>query len=76
MENVKKRRGERKMRLQDKLVPYLEYCTYRKELDQKTVKAYRIDLNQYFTLLLAKSQTKRRLRNILQNYIKNISKKQ
>ena len=33
------------MRLQDKLVPYLEYCTYRKELDQKTVKAYRIDLN-------------------------------
>ena len=43
MENVKKRRGERKMRLQDKLVPYLEYCTYRKELDQKTVKAYRIE---------------------------------
>ena len=37
------------MRLQDKLVLYLEYCTYRKELDQKTVKAYRIDLNQYFT---------------------------
>ena len=27
------------MRLQDKLVSYLEYCTYRKELDQKTVKA-------------------------------------
>ena len=64
------------MRLQDKLVSYLEYCTYRKELDQKTVKAYRIDLNQYLLLLLAKNQTKRRLRNILQNYIKNTSKKQ
>ena len=74
MENVKKRRGERKMRLQDKLVPYLEYCTYRKELDQKTVKAYRIDLNQYFTFVACEEPTKRRLRNILQNYIKNISK--
>ena len=76
MENVKKRRGERKMRLQDKLVPYLEYCTYRKELDQKTVKAYRIDLNQYFTFVACEEPDKRRLRNILQNYIKNISKKQ
>ena len=36
------------MRIQDKLVPYLEYCEYRKELDKKTIKAYRIDLRQYF----------------------------
>lgn len=28
--------------------PYLEYCQYRKELDMKTLKAYRIDLRQYF----------------------------
>ena len=27
---------------------YLEYCKYRKELDEKTLKAYRIDLKQYF----------------------------
>ena len=27
---------------------YLEYCQYRKELDEKTLKAYRIDLRQYF----------------------------
>lgn len=27
---------------------YLEYCQYRKELDAKTLKAYRIDLRQYF----------------------------
>lgn len=27
---------------------YLEYCQYRKELDAKTLKAYRIDLRQFF----------------------------
>ena len=27
---------------------YLDYCKYRKELDEKTIKAYRIDLKQYF----------------------------
>ncbi len=36
------------MRLKDKLQTYLEYCEYRKELDKKTLKAYRIDLRQYF----------------------------
>ena len=74
MENVKKRRGERKMRLQDKLVPYLEYCTYRKELDQKTVKAYRIDLSSVWFWSPVKSKTKRSLRNILRNYIKNTNR--
>ena len=37
------------MNLQDRVEEYLEYCTYRKELDAKTVKAYRIDLNQFFS---------------------------
>ena len=36
------------MKLEDKLTPYLEYCEYRKELDKKTLKAYHIDLRQYF----------------------------
>lgn len=27
---------------------YLDYCRYRKELDDKTLKAYRIDLRQFF----------------------------
>lgn len=36
------------MRLEDKVAAYLEYCEYRKELDKKTLKAYRIDLRQYF----------------------------
>lgn len=35
------------MVLKDKLKCYLEYCEYRKELDKKTLKAYRIDLRQY-----------------------------
>ena len=34
------------MKLEDKLEIYLEYCEYRKELDKKTLKAYRIDLRQ------------------------------
>ena len=71
MENVKKRRGERKMRLQDKLVSYLEYCTYRKELDQKTVKAYRIDLNQYFTFVACEEPDKEKI----EEYITELHKK-
>ena len=71
MENVKKRRGERKMRLQDKLVPYLEYCTYRKELDQKTVKAYQIDLNQYFTFVACEEPDKEKI----EEYITELHKK-
>lgn len=27
---------------------YLEYCIYQKRLDEKTLKAYRIDLRQFF----------------------------
>ena len=30
---------------------YLEYCEYRKRLDRKTLKAYRIDLRQYLNCL-------------------------
>lgn len=35
------------MNLQSQIKEYLEYCEYRKELDKKTIKAYRIDLRQY-----------------------------
>lgn len=40
--------GECKMDIQKIVQLYLEYCKYRKELDDKTLKAYRIDLRQYF----------------------------
>ncbi len=33
--------------LEDYILEYVEYCKYRKRLDAKTLKAYRIDLNQY-----------------------------
>lgn len=33
--------------LNDYIMEYLEYCEYRKRLDKKTLKAYRIDLKQY-----------------------------
>lgn len=36
------------MNIREQVTPYLEYCKYRKELDDKTVKAYRIDLRQFF----------------------------
>lgn len=36
------------MEVRKKVSAYLEYCEFRKELDKKTIKAYRIDLRQYF----------------------------
>ena len=36
------------MNIRNQVQNYLNYCSYRKELDEKTVKAYRIDLRQYF----------------------------
>lgn len=36
---------------QDQLPLYLHYCLNQKELDFKTVKAYRIDLTQFFQYL-------------------------
>ncbi len=33
--------------INDHIESYLEYCKYRKRLDSKTLKAYRIDLKQY-----------------------------
>lgn len=33
--------------LNDYIADYMEYCKYRKRLDTKTIKAYRIDLKQY-----------------------------
>lgn len=40
--NVKNREIEKKVET------YLEYCKYRKELDEKTLKAYQKNLQQYF----------------------------
>lgn len=37
--------------IREKVTPYLEYCEFRKELDSKTLKAYRIDLRQCFEFI-------------------------
>lgn len=33
--------------LNEQISKYLEYCQYQKRLDEKTLKAYRIDLRQF-----------------------------
>lgn len=50
---------------------YLEYCQYRKRLDDKTLKAYRIDLKQYFDFLGCKDPTK----GDIEAYITDLHKK-
>lgn len=59
------------MRIQDKLVPYLEYCEYRKELDKNTIKAYRIDLSQYFAFICCDEPDKEKI----EEYITELHKK-
>jgi len=38
--------------LKDYISEYLNYCEYRKQLNFKTIKAYKIDLNQYNSFCL------------------------
>mgnify|MGYP004493180853 CR=1 FL=1 len=59
------------MNLQDRVEEYLEYCTYRKELDAKTVKAYRIDLNQFFSFACCGEPEK----ETIESYITDLHKK-
>ena len=59
------------MNLQDKVKPYLEYCTYRKELDTKTIKAYRIDLTQFFSYVQSAEPEK----ETIEQYITYLHKK-
>ena len=59
------------MNLQEKVKPYLEYCTYRKELDAKTVKAYRIDLTQFFSYVQSTEPEK----ESIEQYITELHKK-
>lgn len=47
---------------------YLEYCQYQKRLDQKTLKAYRIDLNQ-FESAISESDVILITSDIIENYI-------
>ncbi len=46
------------MNVREQVKPYLEYCMYRKQLDSKTLKAYRIDLRQYFDFVVSEEPQK------------------
>lgn len=35
------------MEVRNRVTEYLDYCRYRKKLDEKSLKAYRIDLRQF-----------------------------
>lgn len=59
------------MNLQKKLPFYLEYCEFRKELDAKTLKAYRIDLRQYFEQVGCGQPEK----SEIEDYITNLHKR-
>ena len=59
------------MKVQDYAKKYLEYCEFRKELDKKTLKAYRIDLRQYFDFLNSDNPQK----GEIEDYITNLHKK-
>ena len=50
---------------------YLEYCEFRKELDRNTLKAYRIDLKQFYEYVKEGIPD----REEIENYITNLHKK-
>ena len=63
------------MRLEDKMATYLEYCEYRKELDKKTLKAYRIDLCQYFEFVCVDEPEKEKIEDYITQLHKNYKQK-
>lgn len=63
------------MRLEDKLAAYLEYCEYRKELDAKTLKAYRIDLRQYFEYVCVDEPDKEKIEEYITHLHKSYKQK-
>lgn len=63
------------MRLEDKLAAYLEYCEYRKELDKKTLKAYRIDLRQYFKYVCVDEPDKEKIEEYVTHLHKSYKQK-
>lgn len=59
------------MKLGERIVTYLEFCQYRKNLDHKTIKAYRIDLRQYCEYISSSDPS----RDKIQEYITELHKK-
>lgn len=53
------------MLLREEIDKYLHYCKFQKELDEKTVRAYKTDLGQFMTLLGGKELDKENLNSYL-----------
>lgn len=53
------------MNVRKQVIKYLEYCELRKELDQKTLKAYRIDLRQFFNFIGSREPGKAEIENYI-----------
>ncbi|MBD5528303.1 MAG: tyrosine-type recombinase/integrase [Lachnospiraceae bacterium] len=60
--------------LQTQIKQYLEYCQYQKRLDEKTLKAYRIDLTQFLTEISC-TDALEITPTLLENYIANLHQK-
>lgn len=60
------------MNMAEEMKHYLEFCQYRKELNKNTLKAYRIDLEQYLTYIkedgLLKSKIEEYITELHKNY--------
>lgn len=63
------------MNLQEKVRGYLEYCEFRKELDKNTLKAYRIDLRQFFEQVGEEVPSKERIEEYITKLHKNYKQK-
>lgn len=63
------------MNLQKQVTPYLEYCEFRKELDAKTLKAYRIDLRQFFEFVSREDPDKAAIEDFITNLHKKYKQK-
>lgn len=53
------------MKVQTYINSYLDYCKYRKELDMKTIKAYRIDLKQFVNFITKEEPDKGEIENYI-----------
>lgn len=63
------------MNVQQTLKGYLDYCEFRKELNQKTLKAYRIDLKQYFDFVEVLKPSKEKIEEYITQLHKDFKQK-
>lgn len=53
------------MLLKEEINKYLNYCKFQKELDDKTIKAYKADLEQFITVIGENNPDKETLNSYL-----------